>query len=520
MTETAQRLFRPGGFESDGGSRTPRSLHDTLSALPDDVLLDLARAHGIDSTPQSGRELLVDALMALPDSSGLVAEADRRRVESRLERLRPRQLRELGERHRVGLQGLKKKSDLVEALSRVTDSSKILMELEAETIPEKDASVLFGKDSGVDFDRVEQLLDHARRRFQERRYEAALSAAQEASRIAERTTEQLRRASWSYAILAAQGLLDPCDPLEAAAARTLLDQARDAFFQGSLGEESVLGDLVRAAEAAHAKESDRIRESLAQTRDSIREAANVGGSVGLAEDAWKRGVDFLDRDQLVEARESFVEAAQRASDARNRRIREVEESLESVAHHIELARNVGADMTEADGLLDRARASAAESQHGRAGDLLKRAERLAMKGQQRQIERAIQLRQSQVEKAQAIIAANEPVLKEAESYDLSAAEVRTLLRQAKDVLAKGDYLAGLTFARNAEEAARQLEGQILEERRRRGISKPAAGICGVCKSKQIAFEDDGWGRCADCGSAFRWRGPLGVWERLRALLAS
>lgn len=499
----------------------PRSLPDALAALPEGVLQDLAKAHGIDPAHRPTRDTLIEALTALPDPTTLLAEADRRRIAFRLERLRPRQLRELGERHRVSLLGLKKKSDLVEALARSPDSSKILMELEAESIPEGDAVVLFGKDSGVDFDRVEELLDNARKRFQERRFDAALSAAQEASRIAERTTEQLRRASWSYAILAAQSLLEPCDPSAptAADARAILDQTRDAFFRGSLGDDAVLRDLVQAAERAHATESDRLQELLAESRDSIREASNLGASVGFAEDAWKRGVDFLDRDQLAAARESFLDARGRAEEARSRRIQEVEESIGFVAGHIELARNVGADVTEAETLLGQARSAVGERQHGRAGDLLKRSERLAMKGQQRQIERAIQLRQAQVEKAQAIIAANEPVLKEAESYDLNASDVRTLLRQARDVLEKGDYLAGLTLARNAEESARLLAGQIIEERRRRGIAKPTSGTCGVCRSTRLLFEDDGWGRCADCGTTFRWSGPFGVWERLRALLA-
>src|SRR6266545_2003006 len=447
------------------------------------------------------------------------AEADRLWIESRLERLRPRQLRELGERHRVSLQGLKKKSELVEALAGSKDPSDILAELEA--IPEKEPGFLFGKETGPDVERVEALLEAARKRFQERRFEAALSAAHEASRIAERTTEPLRRTSWSYAILAAQALLEPCDLTDPAAADAVavLNRSRDAFVRGSVGDDALLGDLVRAAGDAHAKEADRVRELLAQTRDAIREAANLGASVALAEDAWKQGADFLDRHRLASARESFVEAGRRAGDARTRRIEEVEGSVPAVANHIELARNVGADVREAEGLLDQARTAISAVEHGRAGDLLKRAERLAMKGQQRQIERAIQLRQSQVEKAQAIIAASEPVLKEAESYDLSAAEVRTLLRQARDVLGKGDYLAGLTLARNAEEAARHLEGQVDEERRRRGISKPVAGMCGVCSSRRVAFDDDGGGRCADCGSVFRWRGPLGVWERLRSLLA-
>ena len=488
--------------------------------MPDQVLHDLAAAHGLDPTRYPNRSSLIEALASRPDAEVLLTEADRRRMEYHLERLRPRQLRELGERHRVGLLGLKRKSDLVVTIAAAPGAPEILMELEAQDAAERDSGFVLGRDADVDYERVEELLDQARKRFQERQFEAALTAAQEASRIAERTTEQLRRASWSYAVLAAQGLLEPCNPEdpETATARALLDRARDVFFQGQLLDDAFLQDLVRAAEVAHSREADRVRDLLAFTRDSIREAANLGASIALAEDAWKRGGDSLDRDRLAAARESFVEAAQRVEDARIRRIREVEESIGFVSDHIGLARNVGADMREAEELHQAAQTAIAAGEHGHAGDLLKRAERLAMKGQQRQIERAMQLRQAQVEKAQGIIGSCEPVLKEAESYDLSATEVRVLLRQARDVLTKGDYLAGLTFARNAEEAAQRLEAQVADERRRRGIQKPASGTCGVCRSPRVTFQDDGWGRCEDCGTTFRWRGPLGVWERLKAIL--
>ncbi len=496
-------------------------IQEALSALPDEVLNDLARAHGLDRANSADRASLIEALASLPDADALLTEADRRRMKYRLERLRPRQLRELGERHGVTLHGLKRKSDLVEALSDAPDSSEILIELEAQAPVVGNPGLALGRDSDVTVERVEELLEQARKRLQERRFGPALRAAQEASRIADHTTEPLRRASWSYAVLAAQGLLDPCDPRDpdTAAAHALLERTREAFLRGQFGDEAALQDLVRTAEAAHAREAGRVRELLASTRDAIREAANLGASVAPAEDAWKRGTDFLDRARLAAARESFVEAAQRAEEARRRLVHEVEESIESVSDHIALARNVGADMQEAEELHRAARAAVAEGEHGHAGDLLRRAERLAMKGQQRQIELAMQLRRSQVEKAEAVIGACEPVLREAESYDLGTAEVRTLLRQARDVLSKGDYLGGLTFARNAEEAAWRLEGQIEEERRRRGIEKPATGTCGVCRSMRVLFEDDGWGRCEECGNTFRWRGPLGVWERLKALLA-
>ena len=143
-----------------------------------------------------------------------------------------------------------------------------------------------------------------------------------------------------------------------------------------------------------------------------------------------------------------------------------------------------------------------------------------MQAAARQIEQAIQLRESQIERARSIISSCEPLLQEAESYDLSVADVRTLLRQARDVLAKGDYVAGVTFARNAEEAAYRLASQVEEERKRRGIERPAVGVCGVCGSSHLTFYEDGWGQCADCHGEFRWRGPLGLRERLRELLGT
>ncbi len=280
----------------------------------------------------------------------------------------------------------------------------------------------------------------------------------------------------------------------------------------------ILRDLDR--EKDHAPEAERIGQQLAATRDSIREASNLGANVGAAEEVWKAAAESLDRGEYEEAEELLERAARRTTEVRERRIREIDEILSSIEEHLAMARNVGADVGEAEELQAQAKTAVAAREYAEAGDLAKRAERAAMMGQQKQIQRAIRLRESQVERAHAIIASCEPLLQEAESYGLSVSEVRTLLRQARDVLTKGDYVAGITFARNAEEAAYRLEAHIEEERKRRGIVRPAPGLCGVCRTDQLTFYDDGWGHCGKCGTSFRWRGPLGVRERLKGLLGT
>lgn len=282
------------------------------------------------------------------------------------------------------------------------------------------------------------------------------------------------------------------------------------------------GAIVREMEARANRvlATDRARERLAATRDTIHEAANLGAGVGAAEDAWRRAVDSLEHGDLSTTERQLDRAGALVVEAERRRIREIQDGLSAVEDHISAARKVGADTAGAEDLWTQARSAAAARDYMEAGELVTQAERAAILGQQDQIGQAMQLRESQITRTRGVIAACEPLLKEAESYDLSVAEVRTLLRQARDVLVKGDYLAGMTFARNAEEAAYRLSTQVEEERRRRGIERPARGICGVCGSDQLTFYEDGWGRCMACDAEFRWRGPLGLRERLRGLLGT
>ncbi len=321
----------------------------------------------------------------------------------------------------------------------------------------------------------------------------------------------LRGARWKVLqeVAAAHGVrLRGLKTKEEAAAALLASPAADAIVR----EVQSRADRGPAA--------DRVRERLADTRDAIHEAANLGAGVGAAEDAWKRAADSLERGEVSAAERELSRAASLAADAQARRIREIDDALSAVEDHISAARQVGADMTGAEDLWVQAKSAVGARDYAQAGDLVKQAERAAIQGQQGQIDQAIRLRENQIERARAIIAACEPLLQEAESYDLSVADVRTLLRQARDVLARGDYLSGLTFARNAEEAAYRLASQVEEERRRRGIERPARGVCGVCGSDHLIFYEDGCGRCSDCRGEFRWRGPLGLRERLRELLGT
>src|SRR2546428_4955875 len=118
-----RKFYRPRPACFRGALPMPSTPRETFLSLPDEVLQGLAQAHGVDPTRYPNRDSLIEALASLPGAEGLVPEAGRRRMAYQLDRLRPRQLRELGERHRVLLHGLKRKAELVEALAGAPDSS-------------------------------------------------------------------------------------------------------------------------------------------------------------------------------------------------------------------------------------------------------------------------------------------------------------------------------------------------------------------------------------------------------------
>src|SRR2546428_4329445 len=136
-------------------------------------------------------------------------------------------LRDLAARHGVDVSKLRKKRDIAEAL--VTNSraqsiyDEVRPELEAvataapprRTLPpmdDADADILLyaSKNAEVDLGRSEDLLDQARMRFEERNFERAIGAADEAAGLIRANADALQRSAWAYAILSCQRLIEDC----------------------------------------------------------------------------------------------------------------------------------------------------------------------------------------------------------------------------------------------------------------------------------------------------------------------
>ena len=494
-----------------------------LSTMPLDRLQELADANHVDTTWCLTKEDVVDVLI----EKGVGPKP--KSLEALLTEMKLKDLRALAVRHRVDVSKLRKKKEIAEALvtspaaQAVYDEVRPQLEAEAAgpahpSMDDVEADLLLygSKNAEVDFGRAEDLLDQARMRFEERNYERAITAAGEAGQLARTNTDGLQRSAWAYVILSCQKLIEDCGKAgrEVDDAVDLLREVKESFRTGALpGHPDLLARLEEVSRNLYSQEIQRARQEIYRVQEAIARVADTGANVGVPEEALNRARDALRENDHLRAIELAGESEAAAHETLRARQREIEGSIPLTAAMVKEARNVGADVTEADRWLEKARVAVTDKDYVLAAELVKRAERAAMQSQHHQIEKAMELRRRQVEKAEAIVEEAQPLVDEAYGFGLDVIEARTLLRQARDVLSKGDYVNGTIYAKNAADAAHRLEPKLVEERARRGIHKPATGVCAGCRSARLTFLDDGSGRCLDCGRTFRWRVASGLWER-------
>jgi len=223
-----------------------------------------------------------------------------------------------------------------------------------------------------------------------------------------------------------------------------------------------------SAERPRSPEREQAAAAIAAMSAVLAKAAQIGADVAGSEEALSRARKARAREDPAMALEFVASAERLARGAVDARVREIEDALRATDALIAEARNVGADVAEAERLSAQAREAFRQKRVALAGELVRRSEHSAMRSQQTYIERAIDLGRRQIDRAMTVLATIDPVLVEADALGVDTSDLRVLVAQARDVLAKGDTVHGTLFARNAAAAARALEPRIAAERVRRG----------------------------------------------------
>ena len=539
----------------------PAGARAILSTFSVPQLKELAKEHRIDT---DGCEAKADYVKVLASAGTIAAvlETPAFQVRPILAEKTIAELHTLAAEHGVDLEALAKKPDILDRIAASPAASRILeappevvaaeakpepspLELPTDTHlpepppteppsfpppeprlaqtrhPDADGLLLQARNIDADFGLAEDILDQARMRFEERAFDRVLELAHEALLLVHGTLDAFERSAWSYGIMASQKLIEESGRVgrDVEPAATLLRDARVAYVSGNLAaNRDLLIKLQGATKALYSEEVQRLRQKIYGAEDRIQQAAHLGADVAAAEEALTRARDAMQRAEHAKAVELLAETERLAQAALDVRVKEIAAAIPATAKVIEESKNVGAEVGEAFRLLEKAKVAIEREEYVLAAELVHRSERSALQAQHHQIQKAMELRLRQIEKAQGVVNRVVPILDEAAGYGLNIEEARRVLTDAADVLDQGDYVNGTILAKRAEELALAMVPQIVAERPKHGIVKPASGKCDVCSSEDVAFLDDGWSRCNACSASWRWRVPSGLWEKFRFLL--
>lgn len=487
-----------------GGPEEPafdeEDIRDALSAFKVAELKKMAKKYSIDISMCKRKSDYLDVLSKKENIRLLLDEVDALEREKDLERIR-------GELIEVGVD-IEETIEEAELLPSMADDAADEMLVEARNID-------------VDFNDVEDLLDFARMRFEEENFDKAVELSGEAIRVARSRFRDLLRLALAYQIMSNEKLLnrmrkggrDFSEPVN------ILMQSKEAYKKDRFDEDiELMNDLSVAIRSIYSKDIKKVRDSLYKTGEFLAEISNLGADLTVARDLLQRARDAARRNDNMEAARLMERSKEVALEAKEKRIYEIQEMIPRTQSLIEEAQHLGADVSDAEKMLMQAQIAMDNDDYILCAELAGRAEARAGEVQHFQIQKAMDLRENQIIEARKRIERLDTVILEGDSYKLNVAKARRLLYVAKETIREHDFVRMTRYVVSVEDAVDDLLPEIVNERRKRGIEMPSAGICGNCKSRDLEFHDLGYGECQNCGKTFTWvtTPEKNVWQKLRS----
>jgi len=259
----------------------------------------------------------------------------------------------------------------------------------------------------------------------------------------------------------------------------LVEKAYEAFAQETEGAESELKSLLADYESfgTRTEEARRYLEIASQAKASF----NIGDYAKFLE-----------------------EAKVRAEGAKSVRAREIDEGFNLVKAAADEAREVGAEMGNADADIGEAKKAFDDGSFKRAVELLSNVERSVDEAHLAQMKLQKDLETKHVDKVNSILGSYEPMLLEASSYGMGVQNGLYHAANAKAALGKGDVVRAVKHARRLKEVATPIEKDLDLKRLELGIVHHVEGVkCSACGQESLYVHPNGTEKCFECGQSFQ-----------------
>ncbi len=297
------------------------------------------------------------------------------------------------------------KSDLINR----EDVERLIEEMEAEEktdkkdeekdegyLPEIEKILKDFKKQGPLFDKANELLEKMQSNFTEGNLEGTISEGIEGSDIVEDMTNRFEKVRKAYIIYAFRQLISDVKEagIDTGEAEELVLKGAEHFHKG---EDEDLGDVLKEiadkAGDLQNEQSKKMKELISAIDEFIDQTKDLDVDIDEARELLNKAEDAYDANKFKKVSYFATLAKKAAEDARKDRIQGISDSMLFVRTILDDAKDIGADVKEAEKLYSQAKTAFEEENYGESKTLIKEAEQLALQLQDAQIQKALQLKQ-------------------------------------------------------------------------------------------------------------------------------
>ncbi|MEE9173750.1 MAG: hypothetical protein V3U30_02100 [Thermoplasmata archaeon] len=431
-------------------------------------------------------------------------------VRMHLESLSEEELRELAQDHAIDLTGLEVREDILEVISiqpgiasilELEDGSTMeepapepegpLKEDEAhaeeappeepehheEVPPEeshepeaRDESVAGLRDhlkaalrTAIDLSGPSQYLSETVSKFRGKGFDGAILTARDAVHQMEERSKEYVETSWAFAIASAEQIWGTSKKSSKPGQKVkkVLKEASVLFQEGNVMESTALLEkLTDATLSLYEKEMEKAREHVAAQEKALENIEAMGGDIARARAMVNKAGTALEENRRFDYLGVIQGADKLVHQAREIRIEEIREAVDSVEGVIEEARSIGAEVDEASDLLAQVREAVEASEFVQAHDLVNRAERVSLEAQKAHMERVSDLRDRQLSQVKELIGQIKPLIDRARAEGFEAKEAIEDLKAALEHVKSNDYVNALLRAKRAYRAVKSFQSEV------------------------------------------------------------
>ncbi|MFQ5553377.1 MAG: hypothetical protein ACE5EW_06630, partial [Thermoplasmata archaeon] len=436
------------------------AVRDHLEALGEEELRGLAEAHDIDLSGLETREGVLEAISIHPGIASILGlEGGEPMEEPAPEPAEPHPEDEAHEEHAE------------EAPPEEPEPHEEPEPPEEPATQEsKDATFTGLKDhlkaalrTTVDLSGPSQYLSETVSKFRGKGFDGAILTARDAVHQMEDRAKEYVETSWAFAIASAQQIWETSKKSSKPGQKVkkVLKEAGDLFKEGNaLENTALLEKLTDATLSLYEKEMKKAKEHVASQEKALENIESMGGDIARARAMVTKAGTALEENRRFDYLAIIEGADELVHQAREIRIEEIREAVDSVEAVIEEARSIGADVDEASNLLAQVRESVEASEFVKAHDLVSQAERVSLEAQKAHMERVADLRDRQLGQVKELIGQIKPLIDRARAEGFHANEAIEDLKAALEYVKANDYVNALLRAKRAYRAVKSFQSEV------------------------------------------------------------